>query len=241
MKTLLTIITYGDLAAGKDESLPKATEIIAPASDAGEGEFLLYALKQAKGKYIVFCRGAVAFADIEKFISEIGACGVDVLRFRGGAAYKSALFKGISQSDCADGLSCEAFAVFNAKTLETSNAAPLAFAGPGKIPEAKNLIRVADKFKKVKAKLTKEVYGFAVDLILPQLIRFYMQTMLDIRDGALSADVLIRFDNRLKEDIVLYLALEKRFKAANLNKLREKGFKISAFTARRFKRASEDK
>ena len=60
--------------------------------------------------------------------------------------------------------------------------------------------------------------------------------MVAIKEGRLESEKLISFDNRLKGEIVLFLALEKNFKAANLTKLRKKGFKISRFTAKKFKK-----
>ncbi len=60
--------------------------------------------------------------------------------------------------------------------------------------------------------------------------------MLAIKCGEVDGEELVKFDGRLKSEIVLYLALEKNFTAAKLSKLRKKNFKISYFTAKKFKK-----
>lgn len=60
--------------------------------------------------------------------------------------------------------------------------------------------------------------------------------MLAIYRKETAADGLIEFDKRLKDNVVLYLALEKRFSVANLKKLREKSFKINLIQYNKFKK-----
>ena len=66
-----------------------------------------------------------------------------------------------------------------------------------------------------------------------------MHAMVAIREGNLAVEQFKAFDGKLKAEIVLYLALEKRFTAAKLHKLRDKDFKISRWTAKKFKKILE--
>ena len=52
----------------------------------------------------------------------------------------------------------------------------------------------------------------------------------------MNVDGLAELDGTLKAEIVLYLALEKKFTASKLHKLREKGYRISFLTERKFRK-----
>ncbi len=73
-------------------------------------------------------------------------------------------------------------------------------------------------------------------MLCDRLVIYYLYALLSIKDGNLDSGKLIAFDGKLKAEIVLYLALEKRFTYAKLQKLREKNFKISGWTARKFRK-----
>ena len=101
--------------------------------------------------------------------------------------------------------------------------------------EAK-LEETLEEFKKSKAKLNKAVDSFIFDVLCARLTTFYICAMIAVYRKEATAEGLLDFDKRLKENIVLYLALEKRFPAADLKKLREKNFKISLITYNKFKK-----
>jgi hypothetical protein len=103
------------------------------------------------------------------------------------------------------------------------------------IPErAEQILMCAVEFNKVKAKLTKEMYSYVFDSLCYELIKFYMLAM--ICKDKTAREYLLEFDKRLKEHIVLYLAIEKRFPLASLSTLRRKQFKISLITLIKFKK-----
>ncbi|MDE5728695.1 MAG: hypothetical protein K2I20_00780 [Clostridia bacterium] len=58
-----------------------------------------------------------------------------------------------------------------------------------------------------------------------------------IHKNEISADELKELDLKLKQNIVLYIAMQKRFTAANLQKLREKNFKINFLTFNKLKKS----
>ena len=75
-----------------------------------------------------------------------------------------------------------------------------------------------------------------MDIICLRLTYYYAAAMLAIKSKAIPLSVLTEFDARLKENVVLYLAMDKRFTPASLGKLRKKGFAISFLTAKKFEK-----
>ena len=71
---------------------------------------------------------------------------------------------------------------------------------------------------------------------MKKLITFYICAAVAIREKQLEAEKLKEFDAKLKENIVLYLALEKKFYPADIKKLREKDFKIGFIQYNKFKK-----
>ncbi len=60
--------------------------------------------------------------------------------------------------------------------------------------------------------------------------------MLAVKSKAIPLSALTDFDALLKENVVLYLAMDKRFTPANLGKLRKNGFAISFLTAKKLEK-----
>ena len=230
MKKLLTIVVYGQSDDGKNDTIYDQIELI--YADGG----LQSAVKQAKGKYVLIENRTFLFNDVQPFLNALDTATQDVIRFNGANAYKSTLFKGV-----ADNGDCFAFctsAAFNAKTVGYFEYAPFTFSAAdwNYEKEETGLLQVCREFKRVKAKLSKEVYAFSFDLICDRLQLFYTHALLVIRAKTILAEQLSEFDKNLKDEIVLYLALDKRFDGGKLSKIRKKGFKISYFTARRYKK-----
>ena len=230
MKKLLTIVVSGQSDGGRSDTLYSGVELI-----YADGK-LQSAIKQAKGKYILIENRTFLFKDVQPFLNALETATQDIVRFNGGSVYKSALFKGV-----ADGDDCFAFctlAAFNAKTVAYFEYAPFLFSqlSSDYETEQSGLTQICSEFKRVKAKLCKDVYSFVFDLICERLLIFYMCALIAIREKKLSADKLLEFDKNLKDEIVLYLALDKRFEGGKLPKIRKKGFKISGFTAKKYKK-----
>ncbi|MBD5584004.1 MAG: hypothetical protein HDQ88_02895, partial [Clostridia bacterium] len=158
----------------------------------------------------------------------------------GGYCFKTSLLKGLSQRACVDRYGAEIFAAFEAKTLSAVKIKPFNFTTVHTEYSEEIEARLKEalaEFKKSKAKLTKTVYSFIFDVLCERLVTFYISAMLKIKSGELDPETLKAFDTELKENVILYLALEKRFTLANLAKLRAKDFKIGFIEYNKFKKA----
>ena len=102
--------------------------------------------------------------------------------------------------------------------------------------EAVKITASLDEFKKVKSKLAKDVYAFTAEIICARLCDFYLSALFAIKDGNADVTEIKEFDLKLKENIVLYLTMEKRFTALDLKKLRACGFKIGFWDYRKIKK-----
>ncbi|MDE5943540.1 MAG: hypothetical protein K2H30_04955 [Clostridia bacterium] len=230
MKKLLTIVVFGQSDGGRSDTLYSGVELI-----YADGN-IPAAVKQAKGKYIIVENRTFLFKDVQPFLDALESATQDVIRFNGGSAFKCSLFKGVAdKNDC---FAFCAFAAFNAKTVAYFEYAPFIFSSVrcDFDSEEKHLIDTCYEFKRIKAKLSKEAYAFVFELILERLLLFYACALISIREGKITADKLLEFDKNLKDEIVLYLALDKRFGGGKLTKIRNKGFKISGLTSKRYKK-----
>ena len=236
MKNLLTLavsINFGELPEAPCDGI----EIISIDENESEKDFLARAVKGAKGKYTVICDRKFAFADVQSLLNIIDKNSSDMVSFTSGAAIKTSVLKGLK--DYTDSFSFRLLAVTGCKSILKTVYLPFTFEKsrrPFRQENVAGLAYSAETFGKVKAKLNKEIYSYAFNMLCDRLIAYYIFAMLAIKDGDLQADELIEFDNKLKAEIVLYLALEKRFTYAKLQKLREDGFKIGWLTARKFRK-----
>ncbi len=233
MKRLLSIIAF----AGTTCDVPDNAEIIKPDKNATFGDFVKAALKRAAGKYVLLADCNFALSDMGSFLCEIKSCDADVIAFDGGICFKPALIKGIKRTENLSAI--EIFAVISAKSVYKTQIKPLTFfkSSVEYSESLHNALKEAvEEFTREKAKLAREVYNFAFEMLIKRLTEFYMVAMLKMRKDAAAGESLCEFDKALKANVVLYLALEKRFPYGGLSKLREKNFKISFFTARKFKK-----
>lgn len=235
MKKILTFILSEETI--ESGAMPENAELLyaKPENDKSIYE----ALKQAKGKYTYIPESVLLSADLQELFDELEKTNADIISFKDGCCFKTAVLKGLNAKLCTDVFSVLAYASFASKSIASLDCTPFE-AAPQKNCYKEGLERhledIINEFNKCKAKLPKDVYSFAFDLILQKLTTFYICAMLAIYAKKLDFNVLKEFDLKLKENIVLYLALEKRFTFANLAKLRQKDFKIDLFTNLKFKK-----
>lgn len=238
MKKVISIIICNTVKNAPSE--PDGTELLYTDEERTFAEIVQNGIKQAKGKYTVFMEGDFSITDADALIKAVADCNADVLAFEGATAFKTSVIKNI----CPDGDYETAIinGILNCKTIEKSDLKPFIFEstsahGTEYSQKVTNeLLQILKDFKKFKAKTQKDVYSFAVDAICAKLNVFYMKAMLAVRNEIITAETLKNFDCALKENVVLYLAMDKRFVCGNLGKLRENSFKISFLTANKFKK-----
>ena len=227
MKKLLTLI-MPDIAVEEVENAPEEIEILSYGGDTKLSD----AVKRAKGKYTVISAGDAEAAVEEDFFPTLQSASADILKFDGLFAFKTPLVKSIPAKNCSDKYTAEVCSVLNAKSVEAVAGAPFTFKANENFDfeNGKEIFTAAvEEFNRSKPKLSKEVYSVAVEVICTKLARFYARALLAIRAKALSAEEFAEFDGYLKENVVLYLALCKRLPAADLNKIRQNGYKIGYF------------
>lgn len=236
MKKLLTIVVCGGYIGEIAETPPDEVEFLYTETN---GEELPSLLKQAKGKYIYILPNGYTLSDLHIMLRVLGDADTDLVSFACGTAAKNPLFKGLNFKDNNCVFLFNVFAALEAKNLTKTLYNPVCRSGEGaQFDEGvkESILIACTEFKKVKAKLSKEIYAHVSDMLIEKLTEFYILAMLAIRGGEYTADRLAEFDAKLKGEIVLYLALEKRFPVTKLDKLREKKFKISVFTAKKFRK-----
>ncbi|MDE6613403.1 MAG: hypothetical protein K2K28_02495 [Clostridia bacterium] len=236
MKKLLTIVVCGGILGELAETAPDEVEFLYTENNEAD---LPSVLKQAKGKYIYLLPSGFALTDLHIMVRVLSDKDTDLVSFANGAAAKNSLFKGLNFKDNNCAFLFGVFSALEAKTLTKTQYSPVCKSGDGALFNAdanEGILIACTEFKKVKAKLTKEIYAYVSDMLIAKLTEFYMLAILAIRGGNYTADKLLEFDAILKGEIVLYLALEKHFPVTRLEKLREKKFKISVFTAKKLKK-----
>ena len=238
MKKNLSVILCNTADGAQGE--PDGVELMFTDEVRTSGEIIKNAVKQAKGKYICLLEGSFKYADIAEFMTVLDKCSADAVICDGGYCFKSTIFKSLNLDENCFAFTCEIAAMLSSKSVLKSDIKPFTLAEkplccPFEIAPA--LLSVLDDFKKCRTKLSKEAYSAVFDLICTRLTIFYMSAALEVREGKIKAQSLIDFDGKLKDNVILYLTLEKRFTSADLNKLRKKGFKVGFLTANKFKKA----
>ena len=237
MKILLTVVVSADVARSNSDTLYEGIELIYPEEGESGKEYLSRAVKAAKGKFTVIADRKFLFADVQSLLNIIDKNTADVVSFLGNIAVRTAVLKGIKE--LTDDFSLTLLGILGSKTVLKTVYNPFNFEHKAHAFTEENttaLLICAEAFGKVKAKLAKEIYSLAFGMLCDRLVIYYLYALLSIKDGNLDSGKLIAFDGKLKAEIVLYLALEKRFTYAKLQKLREKNFKISGWTARKFRK-----
>ena len=238
MKTLLTIIVGCDTGEKHASTLYDGVELLYPDENEGEKNFVTRAIKNANGKYAVLLNQKFKFADVSSLLNILDKNSPDMVVFAGGTAIKTSIIKAVIK-DCKDVFSCFILSVLSCKTILKSTYMPLTFEKCGTNFTEENysgLLTSAEAFVTEKAKVSKDIYSHAMNALCVRLVSYYLFAIIAIHEGKMDSEKLISFDSRLKAEIVLYLTLEKNFTAAKLSKLRKKGFKVSRFTVKKFKK-----
>lgn len=232
MKKLLSII-LPEVDAGETENTPEEVEILSFSDDKS----LIDAVKRAKGKFSLVARDDVECDLSDDFFKELDGANADIIKYGKGFLVKTANLRGTVNkysNSCTD-----IYAVLSCKTAVKSDKTPFSFKTAGsKYSESDGqaIILLLEEFKKSKAKLSKEVYAIAFDEICERVIRHIALGLIAVREGVIKAEVMAEFDLKLKDNIVLYLAVEKRFSYENLKKTRERGYKTGFFTYKKLKK-----
>ena len=241
MKKLLSIVLCNN--AGEGLTLTdEGAEILRLGGTNDENPKALYELiRQTKGKYVIILDTdcTLAGGDFDAILKACDEAAADILSFDGGYALKATTLKGVPAKNYTDRYGAEIYTAFNSKEIAEVEAKPFNFTtqrAKYSLTDEAKLEETLEEFKKSKAKLTKAVYSFIFDMLCARLITFYTCAMVAIYRKETTAEELSEFDKRLKDNIVLYLALEQRFTAANLKKLREKNFKINFIIYNKFKK-----
>ena len=238
MKNLLTIVVIRYSEGLSSSPLHDGIELLYPQENETETAFTSRAIKDAKGKYVLLLRQKFKLDDINPFLNALDKNSSDMIQFEGGIVIKTSIAKGVVKR-CPDLFSCYILSILDCKSILKSNYCPFIFEKREVVFTEANyngLLVAARAFIAVKAKLTKDMYTLTMNALCKRLVIFYIVAMIGIKEGKINSEPLISFDSQLKGEIVLYLALEKNFTAAKLTKLRKKGFKISYFTAIKFKK-----
>ncbi len=237
MKKLLTLI-MPDIAPEEVENAPEETEIL----NYGNEVRLYDAIKRAKGKYVIIADGDAECALDDTFFKTLENSSADILKLNGCFAFKTSVAKSVPQKNCTNKFTAETFCALCAKSVERlSGPSPVVFkknCQETDFEAAKSEITTSvEEFKRCKSKLVKDVYAVAAEIICARLVPLYVRALLDIRAKKLDSEEFLQFDAYLKENVVLYIALEKRFAFADLKKLRKNAFKINYFTYLKLKKA----
>ena len=238
MKNLLTIVVSRDTGIRHASTLYDGIELIYPEDEEAEKDFILRAIKNAKGKYTILLEKKFMFADVSSLLNILDKNSPDMVVFTGGTAIKTSVVKAVVK-DSRDIFSCFILSVLSCKTVLKSNYTPFTFDKSSVSFSEDNysgILIAAEAFGAAKAKLTKDIYSHVMNVLCARLVSFYLSAMVAIKEGTMDKETLLSFDSRLKSEIVLFLALEKNFTAAKLTKLRKREFKISRFTAKKFKK-----
>lgn len=238
MKNLLSIVVYCNAGEKHASTLYDGIELIYPEENETEKDFAQRAAKIAKGKYAVILEHKFRFADVSSLLNILDKNSTDMVSFNGGTAIKTSVVKDAAKG-CADMFSLYVLSVIGCKTVLKSVYMPFMIDKCElNFTEANysGILVAAEAFGAAKAKLSKDIYSHALNTLCAKLISFYLYAMIAIKEGAMECEKLTSLDGRLKSEIVLYLALEKNFTAGKLSKLRKKNFKISRFTAKKFRK-----
>lgn len=225
MKKILTIISTREIAETEDGAVEFFT--------AQSAEETVRALKSAKGRYTAFSNYA-EIAETEQVTTYLANSNADIIKLNDCMLFKTSTLKDVKGFLGVFDL-C-AFAAMDSKSIESAPLNLFTIASTLFGVDADGVLRVCAEFKRVKAKLQKDIYTFVSAYLTDYLVRYYAQSLLKIRNKEITAEEFAETDKTIKSDIVLYHALETKFTFAKLSKLREKNFKISFIASRKLKK-----
>jgi hypothetical protein len=220
-----------------DDGALKEVEFFYPEENEQVSESIARFLKLAVGKYVVIIDEKFSYNNLYELVKELNTCNADMIICDKCTFFKTTLVKNVALNKTLDTYSFNILSAMLSKNVVKKDWSYIKSekTTPIYIPErAEQILACAVEFNKVKAKLTKEMYSYVFDSLCYELIKFYMLAM--ICKDKTAREYLLEFDKRLKEHIVLYLAIEKRFPLASLSTLRRKQFKISLITLIKFKK-----
>ena len=173
MKNILTILVKCDSETSHPSSLYDGIDIIYSEKES-EKDFVLRAIKNATGKYAVLLEQKFKFANINSLLNVLDKNSPDMVIFDGGTAIKTPIIKGIVKN-CEDVFSCVVMSTLSCKTVLKSDYVPFSFDNCETVFTEENydgLLAAAREFIDVKAKLSKEIYAFAMNALCSRLITF---------------------------------------------------------------------
>lgn len=238
MKKLVTLIVCGKY--DKEETAPLEEIEFLYTDEAREcGTIIKNAAKQAKGKYICLLDPETTYKDAQALVNALSDKSCDMVVLNGCICFKTSIIRGLDINDNFDRQTAEIFAAMSSKSVVKTEATPFEYI---RLPVTysenaeKNLAAALDEFKKDKQKFDKSVYSAVFELICNKLNEYYASAVYAAYKKQIDSERIVQFDLKLKSNIVLYLAMEKRFTCAKLKSLRKNKFKISVFTAPKFKK-----
>lgn len=235
MKKLLTIIS-GEAPETDGLCVPEKVEIL-----HAKGAFTRDIFKSAKGKYALLAEGDLICDLTDGFFTAMDKTNADILVAGKSFCFKTSIFKSLNKNCRTDKFSAEIFAAFSSGSVAKLAFNPFDFSPTPKTEysddERVALVEALNEFKKVKSSLGKDVYTFCSDYLCRALTGFYLRAVLAVHYKKLEAEAIKDFDKILKENPVLHMTFLKRFTAFDLQKIREKNYKISFITANKIKKS----
>jgi len=237
MKKLLTIVVCDRTIDDRIVSSFDEVELIYTNNNEAD---IPEAIKHAKGKYTFILSHIFTIEDIKQLVSVLDESDEDIICFEFGSVAKTQLFKGLNFKEDNCTFLFKIYAAMSAKSIKKTLYKPFIFNGnPLEFDDhfKDKVLLASAEFKRVKAKLEKDVYNYVFDMLVKKVVEYYMRAMLAIRSHKYPPEELVKFDNLLKGEIVLYIAVEKRFTPAHMQRLRDKSFKINFLQARKINKA----
>lgn len=218
-----------DIVPEQVSGVPEGIEILSYGKDTALSE----AVRRAKGKFTLLSEGDAECGPLDELFSETDKTQADLLYFDDGFLIKTSILRDVPSKFIRDTATLLIYAAMEAKTAQKCENSPFKCAKQKYAFSEENAVNLGTaiaEFNKAKAKLSREIYSLCANLICARLEEFYTDALISIKKGLASYERLSDFDDKLRENVVLYLAFQKRFTAADLKKLKEKQYKISFFT-----------
>ena len=112
----------------------------------------------------------------------------DILVFEGSVLFRPSVLKSLPQKYCEDKFCAEIFAAYNSSSVIKTSIRPFTFNAGSCETEKQFIIYALDEFSKIKSKLNKEIYTFALDYICEKLSEFYARAILAVHGGNMNVE-----------------------------------------------------
>jgi hypothetical protein len=236
MKKVLSILAINNKFDTDDTALSEV-EFFYRDKNEGVEACISRALKQALGKYILVTEKKFTYQDLYGLVKELNGSSKDMITSPSGTFFKTSICKNLTLNKNLNSFSFNFFSALQSKKIEKKDWDNIVYEPSAPFYDGDNgekLLACAEEFNQAKSKLTKEIYTYTFDILLKELVEFYMLSMTDKDKN--SRVSLVEFDKNLKKHIMFYVALEKRFPVESLSAMRKKQFKVSFVTAFLFKK-----